>query len=1276
MSTLAIRRAQALLVCVAVVAQPATVAAQLTADQQADMVLGSARRAYSEKNYSFAIARFRELLQKYAGHPHAASAHYGLARCLLEGPDKDYAGAASELQPLAANKTLPDHPRIMYYLGLALRGQGIRALAQAAAKPTEAGPQRQTALQRFEEAAGHFGSAAAALKERLPRNLPATGQVPVDVDWVARARCDQAEMLLCLGKVKEARAATAPLVSDPVLSRSRYLKLALYYDGFAGFLAGDARGARRSLQRLSPYVDPSFGTHARYLLARIAHEAGQRVQARANYEAVLADHDRHKQAAAQELGQPDRFKNDPDEKSRLQRLAQGPPPEHVARAAFFLGVLIYEEGHFADALARFTAFAGRYVNSPLAAEAQLHRGCCQVQLKQWDEAVKTLQPLADKELRLADQALLWLAKAQLGKADTANPAAHQQSVRAALDTLRLAAGRADQVAASDPGAVGRRGEILLETADALQQVKQYREAAALYKQLLTEKVLPERCDEILHGLAAALQLAGDYEESDKVCKGFCDKFSKSHLTPAVLLRHADSAYCQALAVEKNPDANYRRQETSRLNGEAVKRYEAVLRYHPPAAHANLARLGLALAHYRRAEFNNARAALRAIPAADRTGRLSLVGYYLADIAIRTAPPARPGDPGAAGELAGRLREAAEQLETFVGSAAEGPEAADGLLKLGYCHQRIAALSAQPAEQAMSLAAARAAYEQLLQRFPRDPSYPSAVFERAKVLAQTKDTAGAANELRRFLNDPLKGSGIAPMGVLYLATLMQAENKPAEAAAALDQCRREHEAQLQADPARAGWVPLLRYHHGICLRDAGKRPEARGVLELVVGQNPDRPEAADAALCIGQCLKEEAEARIDEGRRKLAQPNLSANERAAAEKAFDEGAATLRQALQYLVAQAEQLRQKRPACETRERMLYESAWLARGLAGLEVEAARQKLQQELWQKRRDEAAKSTPPGQLPPFVLPPELALTAVPLQPAEAQARAQYRALLAAFPNGALHTDARFELAELLAERGEHDAAVKLLEEALHRKPFGELANRIHLRLGDVLLRKGDARGALAQLNPVADNAGSAQCAQATYRCGEAWLRLGEPAEAVKRLAHFRDKAELQNVPAVSDRALLRLSHALALMRQWEPSRQAAELVINRFAGGPWANEARYAVAWAYQNMGQYDNAVSWYSQLTAHAATELAARAQLNIGLCRLQQKHYAEAATALLVVPYTYDYPRLAVMALVEAARALALDKQEDQAARLLQRVVRDHPGTPEAQVAGQRLAGLANH
>ncbi len=95
------------------------------------------------------------------------------------------------------------------------------------------------------------------------------------------------------------------------------------------------------------------------------------------------------------------------------------------------------------------------------------------------------------------------------------------------------------------------------------------------------------------------------------------------------------------------------------------------------------------------------------------------------------------------------------------------------------------------------------------------------------------------------------------------------------------------------------------------------------------------------------------------------------------------------------------------------------------------------------------------------------------------------------------------------------------------------------------------------------------------------------------------------------------------------------------------------------------------YQQVVSGTATEIGARAQLQIGLCRLEQKRYAEAATALLVVPFTYDYPEWNAVALIEAARTFGELKQNDQAVKLLQRVLRDYPESKWAEVARERLA-----
>src|SRR5262249_35040343 len=152
------------------------------------------------------------------------------------------------------------------------------------------------------------------------------------------------------------------------------------------------------------------------------------------------------------------------------------------------------------------------------------------------------------------------------------------------------------------------------------------------------------------------------------------------------------------------------------------------------------------------------------------------------------------------------------------------------------------------------------------------------------------------------------------------------------------------------------------------------------------------------------------------------------------KQLDDGVKEVRDAALYFQTQAEQLKQKQPMNETRARMLYEAAWAHRSLAALEVETARAKVQQELWQKRRDEALKRTPPGQQPPAVPMPVVELKDVPVQPSETAARAQYQALIDAFPDLAINADALFELAELMSERAEHDNAIKMLRAALDKE--------------------------------------------------------------------------------------------------------------------------------------------------------------------------------------------------------------------------------------------------
>ena len=102
-------------------------------------------------------------------------------------------------------------------------------------------------------------------------------------------------------------------------------------------------------------------------------------------------------------------------------------------------------------MARFTPFAQQYSKHPLAQEVQFRIGICQVQLGQFAEGTKNLQPFAEHP-QLADQARIWLGRASIRAADPANPQAYETQVKAGIDWLRKAADKAGERAPADPAA--------------------------------------------------------------------------------------------------------------------------------------------------------------------------------------------------------------------------------------------------------------------------------------------------------------------------------------------------------------------------------------------------------------------------------------------------------------------------------------------------------------------------------------------------------------------------------------------------------------------------------------------------------------------------------------------------------------------------------------------------------------------------------------------------------------------------------------------------------
>jgi tetratricopeptide (TPR) repeat protein len=361
------------------------------------------------------------------------------------------------------------------------------------------------------------------------------------------------------------------------------------------------------------------------------------------------------------------------------------------------------------------------------------------------------------------------------------------------------------------------------------------------------------------------------------------------------------------------------------------------------------------------------------------------------------------------------------------------------------------------------------------------------------------------------------------------------------------------------------------------------------------------------------------------------------------------------------------------------MLYDAAWVYRTLAQDEVTEARDTLRKTLHDKLIQEAKAKLPSNAPVPNIPVPAIDLSQVPEQKSELNAVSTYKLLIDEFPEQALGVEARFELAELRAERAQHDDTIKLLKEALDVEPVdrpvpSETLERIRLRLGAALSAKKDHAAALIQFETVAGNPKSPHLAQALYRAGETLFAQGEYAPAVEKLKPFLEKNEFHSIGGISDRALLRLGFAQLAEKKPDLARKALETLLQRFGNGnPYAPEARYGIGLSFAAENRPDDALRAYEQVIASTRTDVAARAQLAIGLVRRMQGKHIQAAEAFMVVDKTYDYPEIGYSAELEAARSYRDAEQADKARPILEKLLKAVPAESTWAKAAQELLAM---
>lgn len=1213
-------------------------------DQAAVQTLMAGRKAFNQGSYDVAADRFREFLRGFGAHREAPAAHYGLGLALLWQGHADLNAIMSEFTVAVAAGKIPERPYALYYLAVVERMQ-----ADALAGKPEG-------LGKIKAAAEHFAEAAREFASRVRQNA-ADESLP---EWSLRATLDHADALLRTQEKPGAKAAHEALtrvMQEGAARKSPLYPRALYLYGHAAFVLQDYVAAGRALAQLAPFSDPDFGLHARYLLARAHHLSGERPEAMAQYQAVQQAMEPARQRAAEALRDPALSR---ERRKHLERFVNG-RPEFLDRATLYVGVLLAQAGKNAEAQEVLVKLIRSNPAEGMRHEAQLWQGVCQLQALNYNEAANLFEPLREHPV-FGDQARWWAARARARAADPANSEAYRKALQASMGEFQKAAERAADLARNSDGEARlRRADILLDLGDTQQIAQQYPAAAQTYATVAAEyaAVAPERAEQALERQVTALQLAGDYANSDAAAARFKAAYSQSTLLPGVLFREAENAYLALL--KRSAAAN------DPAHAGVIARYEQIVKRFPDFPYAHLARAGIGMCHYRQGKYAEAFAAFGAIPAADRTGELATVNYFMGDCLLRRLP-ADTDDALSASRLLDEAGRASRLLIAFAANNERHPQTGDAMLKTALCLQRIADVTADRLDRRKTLVQAKEMLDRCVHTLPVDnPGYATAVIERARALALLGDANGAINELR---SDKLRNSPNAPLGALRLASLLRASGKAAEAAELMHKTLPVRH-DLLKDKDRAAWVPALLYEQGLALKECGKTSEAEAAFDTIIREFAAAPEAVNALWRIAQCRREAIERQTLALRQLALKGGVKPEELQAARQALSESLKNLRAVLEAEASRAQALQKTGHAAKAQAaaHLLYEAAWGWRILAQAQIQTARADLQAKLLARLGARLPDRT-------TLQAPLIPLSQVPVQPDEQRVRAVYLLAIAAAPEAPLANVARVELAEYLAARGGHDAALELLTDAMERSPTDDLLNRIRIRLAASLLARGEPAGikaALTHAQAVSKSFGSPFRGEGYFYLGEAHAALRDWTAAAEAYSNLRDNSSFANIPEISDRALMRLAHALHEAGKIDDARGTLENLIQRFPGNPWSDQARLQIALAHSARKNYDPAISMLTGITRRTVEPIAARAQLQIGLVYLEQQKHDLAAKAFLAAALTYDYPEYTAPALLEAGRAyIALQRPRD-ARKALQQVVQNARGTDWARTAEKLLKDL---
>jgi len=316
-----------------------------------------------------------------------------------------------------------------------------------------------------------------------------------------------------------------------------------------------------------------------------------------------------------------------------------------------------------------------------------------------------------------------------------------------------------------------------------------------------------------------------------------------------------------------------------------------------------------------------------------------------------------------------------------------------------------------------------------------------------------------------------------------------------------------------------------------------------------------------------------------------------------------------------------------------------------------------------------------------------------------AGAESAFEDLRRRFPQSPRQADAWLESGEMRFAAAEWDRAAEAYRNALSATgdaggaPLREQAR--HKLAWIFAMQQDHAGAARAFAEQLAEHPDGVCAADGRAMLGDALFRLGRFDEAEKVLTQALAKPEALSSPDLLGLATVRGAECAAKGERWEESFDLVDrwLKTGQAAGsGPAGSatvaQASFARAWALQNLGRLDEALSEFRALAeaglepaaGRGPGELAARARLMEGEILFEQGHHKEAIASFFKVAYGFGETEAPVafhpwqaQATYEAARCFEVLTKPEQARGLYAELVERYPASPHVTAARKRIDAL---